>query len=100
MSARELPERPPADEDGYDLWLRYRRLEPDAARLAEYRRALARIVLEASSPTLDAARDELVDGLWADLSARTLAVDQSLSARRLDRARHADDSSPSSRRSG
>ena len=49
-------------EDGYDLWLRYR-LVADAARLAEYRAAIRRLVVEGDSPTLRAARDELVTGL-------------------------------------
>ncbi len=49
-------------EDGYDLWLRYH-LVADAARLAEYRGALRRLVVEGDSPTLRAARDELVTGL-------------------------------------
>ena len=49
-------------EDGYDLWLRYRRVA-DATRLAEYRAALQRVVIEGDSPTLRAARDELVAGL-------------------------------------
>ena len=53
---------PIADEDGYDLWLRYRRL-PTGSRLTIYRRALSHIVVEKRSPTLDAARDELVQGL-------------------------------------
>ena len=49
-------------EDGYDLWLRYR-LVADAARLAEYRTAIQRLVVQGDSPTLRAARDELVIGL-------------------------------------
>jgi len=49
-------------EDGYDLWLRYR-LVGDAARLAEYRGALQWLVVDGDSPTLRAARDELVTGL-------------------------------------
>jgi alpha-glucuronidase len=49
-------------EDGYDLWLRYRPVA-DAARLAEYRGALQRLVVDGDSPTLRAARDELVTGL-------------------------------------
>ena len=32
------PQQTTANEDGYDLWLRYRRVA-DAARLAEYRAA-------------------------------------------------------------
>ena len=46
-------------EDGYDLWLRYPRVS-DAARLAEYRAAAAQLVIGGDSPTLRAARDELV----------------------------------------
>ena len=49
-------------EDGYDLWLRYPRVT-DAARLAEYRAAAAHVVVGGDSPTLRAARDELVAGL-------------------------------------
>ena len=49
-------------EDGYDLWLRYPRVT-DAARLEEYRAAAAQLVVGGDSPTLLAARDELVAGL-------------------------------------
>jgi len=62
----------PADaraEDGYDLWLRYRRVA-DAARLTEYRAALTSVVAEGSSPTLASARDELVVGLTGLLGRR------------------------------
>jgi len=61
----------PADEDGYELWLRYRRV-PDAALLERYRRQLSCIVLlgaaarssgEPSTPTLAAALAELQAGL-------------------------------------
>jgi alpha-glucuronidase len=55
-------------EDGYDLWLRYTRVA-DAARLAEYRAAAARLVVGGDSPTLRAARDELVAGLTRLLGA-------------------------------
>jgi alpha-glucuronidase len=52
---------PARAEDGYDLWLRYRPME--AAALAQYRPAATAIVMEGASPTLNAARDELVQGL-------------------------------------
>jgi alpha-glucuronidase len=51
-------QRSPAGEDGYDLWLRYRRVT-NAARLAEYRAAVSEIVVAGTSPTIRAARDEL-----------------------------------------
>jgi alpha-glucuronidase len=66
-AAPQAARRPP-DEDGYDLWLRYRRVD-DAARLREYRRALAALVVEGDSPTLRAARDELMRGLTGLLGA-------------------------------
>jgi alpha-glucuronidase len=50
-------------EDGYDLWLRYQRVE-DAARLRRYQDVLVRqIVMTAQSPTMRAAADELTRGL-------------------------------------
>ncbi len=58
VAARNTP--PP--ESGYELWLRYRRVD-DAARLAEYRREIAALLVEGDSPTLAAARDELTRGL-------------------------------------
>jgi alpha-glucuronidase len=53
--------QPALAEDGYDLWLRYRPVE--AAMRAPYLAATRMLVGGASSPTLDAARDELVRGL-------------------------------------
>jgi alpha-glucuronidase len=52
----------PADEDGYDLWLRYP-IVSDGARLAEYRRAISHVVVSGASPTLDVAKQELALGL-------------------------------------
>lgn len=53
-------------EDGYRLWLRYERVA-DAALREAYREALKRVVLAtpegAETPTMGAARDELVLGL-------------------------------------
>ena len=66
--------RPPAAEDGYDLWLRYR-LVSDAGRLAEYRAALTHLVVEGDSPTLRAAHDELTLGLTGLLGADIPSAD-------------------------
>ncbi|MDQ8758102.1 alpha-glucuronidase family glycosyl hydrolase [Sphingosinicella sp. LHD-64] len=56
-----LASMPALAEDGYDLWLRYAPVEaPWAAR---YRSAATGIVQEGDSPTLGAARAELVRGL-------------------------------------
>jgi alpha-glucuronidase len=75
--AREISARAPiADEDGYDLWLRYRRL-PTGTRVAEYRRLLSHVVVERHSPTIDAARDELVEGLTG-LLGESIPVDTTL----------------------
>jgi alpha-glucuronidase len=49
------------EEDGYDLWLRYRPVEPD--RQARYAASVSSLVEGAQSPTLNAARDELRRGL-------------------------------------
>jgi alpha-glucuronidase len=49
-------------EDGYELWLRCAPIT-DAQILAEYRAALRQVVFAAASPTLLAARDELLRAL-------------------------------------
>jgi alpha-glucuronidase len=67
---------PPPNEDGYDLWLRYR-LVPDASRLAGYRAAITRLVVQGNSPTLRVARDELATGLQG-LLGRTIPVDENV----------------------
>jgi alpha-glucuronidase len=56
------PQQVPATEDGYDLWLRYRLID-DAARLTEYRGAITHLVVDSDTPTIDAARAELIAGL-------------------------------------
>jgi alpha-glucuronidase len=52
---------PAVAEDGYDLWLRYRKV--DANWLDSYRQAVTHVVLEGRSPTLEAAGSELARGL-------------------------------------
>src|SRR5262245_14861903 len=75
--AAHAPERRAAEvEDGYDLWLRYRPIV-DAARLAEYRSTFTNIVVETSSPMLDAARAELERGLNG-LLARSVTTSSSV----------------------
>ena len=61
--------RPAFADDGSELWLRYR-LVADAALRAQYRVALAQIVVDGNSPTLLAARDELNAGLAGLLGAQ------------------------------
>ncbi len=51
-----------ADEDGSELWLRYRAL-PIPMRKAEYQEAFGSVVALSTSDTLQAAADELVLGL-------------------------------------
>jgi len=52
---------PARAEDGYDLWLRYRPVE--AAAQTQYRPLATAIVSEGNSPSLEAARNELIQGL-------------------------------------
>jgi alpha-glucuronidase len=52
----------PANEDGYELWLRYP-LVDSPTLLAEYRGAAAGLVVLGETPTLSAARAELERGL-------------------------------------
>jgi alpha-glucuronidase len=56
-----VPTMPVRAEDGYDLWLRYRPME--AAAQAQYRPLATGIVSEGASPSLDAAKTELIRGL-------------------------------------
>src|SRR5262249_49860585 len=60
-------------EDGYRLWLRYDRL-PDQA-IADDRPRLSSVVVPGRSPTLDAIRTELVEGLSRSLGMRVPAAD-------------------------
>jgi alpha-glucuronidase len=55
-------------EDGYELWLRYRPIA-DAQLLGHYRARLAGLVASEGSPTLRAAKEELVRGLGGLLGA-------------------------------
>ena len=61
---------PARAEDGYDLWLRYRPME--VAALAQYRPLATAIVSEGVSPTLDAARAELIQGLSGLLDKKVM----------------------------
>jgi alpha-glucuronidase len=58
------------DEDGHELWLRYR-LVDDARRLETYRRALTHVVVGGDDEVLRSAAGELVRGLSA-LTGRTV----------------------------
>lgn len=67
LNALAFPAAPP-DEDGYDLWLRYRLVE-DRHLLASYRRAITHVVAQQSGLVATAAA-ELADGLTAMLGTR------------------------------
>ncbi|HEV8233319.1 MAG TPA: alpha-glucuronidase family glycosyl hydrolase, partial [Gemmatimonadaceae bacterium] len=67
--ARADAQATPPNEDGYDLWLRYR-LVSNASLLTDYRATIARLVVDGDSPTLRAARDELSTGLQGLLGRR------------------------------
>lgn len=56
------------NEDGYELWLRYRRVE-NAERLAQYREALGSVVVLGESATAEIIRSELARALPALLDA-------------------------------
>lgn len=71
-------QQPAFAEDGYDLWLRYRPLA--AEQRAGYAPATAQLVMPAPSPTLVAAREELVRGLTGLMSQAPAAVDRVSSA--------------------
>ena len=49
-------------EDGYDLWLRYKRIGNNTL-LSSYRKTITSIRVEGHSPTMDAVRKELEQGL-------------------------------------
>ena len=68
------PRTSPRPEDGYELWLRYRRVA-GAARLREDRAALTGLLVAGDSPTLRIARDELIRGLRGLLGVPLPAVD-------------------------
>jgi alpha-glucuronidase len=53
--------RPARAEDGYELWLRYRPIT--AVQAQGYRPYATQLIAGRSTPTLDAARDELLRGL-------------------------------------
>jgi alpha-glucuronidase len=56
---------PAAAEDGYDLWLRYRLV--DVAGYPDLKMTVRQLVATGDSPTLKAAREELVRGLAGTL---------------------------------
>ncbi|GAA2294323.1 glycoside hydrolase [Streptomyces kunmingensis] len=59
---------PPA-EDGYELWLRYRKVE-DPGQLKRYRAALSNLVRQGGGPLQKSAADELARGLSALLGTK------------------------------
>ncbi|HEY4305208.1 MAG TPA: alpha-glucuronidase family glycosyl hydrolase [Gemmatimonadaceae bacterium] len=73
---RNAVRAPAADEDGHDLWLRYR-LVANTQQLAEYRAAFSHLVVPGSSPTTAATRDELTRGL-SGLLGRPVSFEKSV----------------------
>ncbi|MFC4310972.1 alpha-glucuronidase family glycosyl hydrolase [Steroidobacter flavus] len=63
-----------AAEDGYELWLRYHPLP--AEQRALYAPATSQLVMPTPSPTLVAAKDELLRGLNGLLSQRPASVER------------------------
>ncbi len=64
-----------SDEDGYDLWLRYRKTD-DAARLTQYRDAIKRAVVLGASATAEIIRRELARALPVMLDRAVPILDQ------------------------
>src|SRR4051812_4804222 len=58
-------------EDGYRLWLRYDKVD-DNKLLEQYRNEILFIRFTRSSPTLDAAKEELLNGLQGLLDEKIL----------------------------
>ena len=67
LSDRKLP-----NEDGYDLWLRYKLIDQPTV-LAEYQTAISQLVRGDMSPTLLLARTELTSAL-ENLLAKPISV--------------------------
>ena len=61
-------------EDGYDLWLRYRPIAGEQRN--RYASAIAQLAMPAPSPTLTAARNELLRGLAGLLSQLPVSVER------------------------
>jgi alpha-glucuronidase len=68
-----LAAAPAHAEDGYDLWLRYQRID-NPARLSEYSTAISSILVAGSSPTTAATTRELRRGLEGLLGRPVAAV--------------------------
>lgn len=68
-------------EDGYNLWLRYAPLDPVLA--ADYAAQLGEVVVPDQTPTLRAARDELVRGLTGLLGTAPRIQNESSAGRVL-----------------
>jgi len=67
--------RPVLAEDGYQLWLRYVRIEDEALR-QRYLEQLRALHLEVTSPTLEIVQDELRRGLQGLLGTSIPSVDR------------------------
>lgn len=63
-------------EDGYELWLRYKKCDNEKL-LQQYRASISGIYINTSSPTLNAAKEELLAGLKG-LLGKDIPVQQAI----------------------
>jgi alpha-glucuronidase len=73
LASAVLSMQPAFAEDGYELWLRYRPLASE--QRTPYASALAQLTMPTPSPTLVAAKSELVRGLTGLLSQAPVTAD-------------------------
>ncbi|MFC0772006.1 alpha-glucuronidase family glycosyl hydrolase [Terrimonas alba] len=60
-------------EDGYRLWLRYDKID-NAALLQQYRNTISGVLINATTATLKAAKEELYNGLSGLLAKKTIGL--------------------------
>lgn len=79
--AKPASEAFPKDENGYDLWLRYHKIQ-DPIILAKYQQRLTQIVVPGISPTIQVIKAELQRGLSGILGQKIPIVNAPMQERR------------------